>query len=332
MKKIYLFLILCVMCIALASCGNKEKDYQKQYMEACANNDFAKANAIVDMMEVDCKSEDLEKDIRTHRNYVIEKEVLYLVAQGTEESANRLLFLFKENDSFGWDRLLELAISQGNEYLATKIVDASDVISVQGVEAAIRNNMHKLADNLLTKDIKKYANNLVVINYVVENDKIDLVKSMLDIEPAVIYTNTTISDYCKNKNIYNKYVRNYLNSQMVALNKNAPSKPQVGLIRVIRAQDESDFSDFIEYNKEVKVHNSNCCMLIDIAIKLGDLKSAKKAKSLAKPLLKWTLLGDWAQVVHKCRTCSSIYDAYRVSFDNSSITKVNNYFNEAFRQ
>ena len=94
MKNIYLFSILCVMCIALASCGNKEKDYQKQYMEACANNDFAKANAIVDMMEVDCKSEDLEKDIRTHRNYVIEKEVLYLVAQGTEESANRLLFLF----------------------------------------------------------------------------------------------------------------------------------------------------------------------------------------------------------------------------------------------
>ena len=157
MKKIYLFLILCVMCIALVSCGNKEKDYQKQYMEACANNDFAKANAIVDMMEVDCKSEDLEKDIRTHRNYVIEKEVLYLVAQGTEESANRLLFLFKENDSFGWDRLLELAISQGNEYLATKIVDASDSISVQSVEAAIRNNLHKLADNMLTKDIKKYA-------------------------------------------------------------------------------------------------------------------------------------------------------------------------------
>ena len=325
MKKIYLFLILCVMCIALASCGNKEKDYQKQYMEACANNDFAKANAIVDMMEVDCKSEDLEKDIRTHRNYVIEKEVLYLVAQGTEESANRLLFLFKENDSFGWDRLLELAISQGNEYLATKIVDASQSISDQSVEAAIRNNMHQLADNMLTKDIKEYANNLVVINYVVENDKIDLVKSMLEIEPGVIYTNTTISDYSKNKNIYNKYVRNYLNSQMIALNENAPSKPQVGLIR---AQDESGF---IEYNEKVKVHNSNCCMLIDIAIKLGDLKSAKKAKSLAKPLLKWTLLGDWTRVVEKTSN-SSIYDAYQVSFDNSSITKVNNYFNEALRQ
>ena len=313
------------MCIALASCGNKEKDYQKQYMEACANNDFAKANAIVDMMEVDCKSEDLEKDIRTHRNYVIEKEVLYLVAQGTEESANRLLFLFKENDSFGWDRLLELAISQGNEYLATKIVDASQSISDQSVEAAIRNNMHQLADNMLTKDIKEYANNLVVINYVVENDKIDLVKSMLEIEPGVIYTNTTISDYCKNKNIYNKYVRNYLNSQMIALNENAPSKPQVGLIR---AQDESGF---IEYNEKVKVHNSNCCMLIDIAIKLGDLKSAKKAKSLAKPLLKWTILGDWTRVVEKTSN-SSIYDAYQVSFDNSSITKVNNYFNEELRQ
>ena len=313
------------MCIALASCGNKEKDYQKQYMEACANNDFAKANAIVDMMEVDCKSEDLEKDIRTHRNYVIEKEVLYLVAQGTEESANRLLFLFKENDSFGWGRLLELAISQGNEYLATKIVDASQSISDQSVEAAIRNNMHQLADNMLTKDIKEYANNLVVINYVVENDKIDLVKSMLEIEPGVIYTNTTISDYCKNKNIYNKYVRNYLNSQMIALNENAPSKPQVGLIR---AQDESGF---IEYNEKVKVHNSNCCMLIDIAIKLGDLKSAKKAKSLAKPLLKWTILGDWTRVVEKTSN-SSIYDAYQVSFDNSSITKVNNYFNEELRQ
>ena len=120
-------------------------------------------------------------------------------------------------------------------------------------------------------------------------------------------------------------MRNYLNSQMVALNKNAPSKPQVGLIR---AQDESDFND---YNEDVKVHNSNCCMLIDIAIKLGELKSAKKAKSLAKPLLKWTLLGDWTRVVEKTSN-SSIYGAYRVSFDNSSITKVNNYFNEALRQ
>ena len=112
---------------------------------------------------------------------------------------------------------------------------------------------------------------------------------------------------------------------MVALNKNAPSKPQVGLIR---AQDESDFND---YNEDVKVHNSNCCMLIDIAIKLGDLKSAKKAKLLAKPLLRWTLLGDWAQVVEKLPWITN-YGAYRVSFDNSSITKVNNYFNESLRQ
>ena len=44
------------------------------------------------------------------------------------------------------------------------------------------------------------------------------------------------------------------------------------------------------------------------------------------------LLGDWEQVVEKCRTGSGIYYAYRVSFDNSSITKVNNYFNESLRQ
>ena len=112
---------------------------------------------------------------------------------------------------------------------------------------------------------------------------------------------------------------------MIALNKNAPSKPQVGLICL---PDEL-FLD--KYKEQVKVHNSNCCMLIDIAIKLGDLKSAKKAKSLAKPLLKWTILGDWTRVVEKTSN-SSIYDAYQVSFDNSSITKVNNYFNEELRQ
>lgn len=260
MKNIYLFSILCVMCIALVSCGNKEKDYQKQYMEACANNDFAKANAIVDMMEVDCKSEDLEKDIRTHRNYVIEKEVLYLVAQGTEESANRLLFLFKENDSFGWDRLLELAISQGNEYLATKIIESGKGINMSTINSACIANMSKLVLLMLP----------------------DLVDKMGE----VFYTNgiETVEKYLE-KNIpeeYTNYLESLLSSQIEG------SRIPTGLNEFysvnIFQYDKGyyGFEEYYNFYKSVVKRNKNCKKVLSTAIRIKNLSLAKKAISFMK--------------------------------------------------
>lgn len=154
MRKIYQILMLCVMCIALASC-NKEKKFQQQYMEACENNDFAKASSIVDRMEVECDRKELETRIDEHRSYVRKKEILFLIAQGTEESANRLMFLL--NDISGSDfssldykcdmtieKIVELAISQGNEFLAKKIVETGAGINENTINAACSAKMGDL--------------------------------------------------------------------------------------------------------------------------------------------------------------------------------------------
>ena len=123
--------------------GEDGKTYET-YQEACQEQDFEAANKIVER-----RMFMTEKD----KDYVFNAEMLYLVSQNTEEASNRVLYLLAEYQFQGMpvspggkyglmfyrevkmylesisnynnrcNNVLSLAISQGNESLARKVVE-----------------------------------------------------------------------------------------------------------------------------------------------------------------------------------------------------------------
>lgn len=158
MKSFYKFLSIGAMIIAMASCSNEDKLAQ-QYVDACAENDFATAHAVLDKMEIDS---DHGRNYRMydHLDYVINKEVLYLVAQGDEQSTNRLLFLMKENKGNGnlkGEHIVNLAITQNNQYLVNKMLDTGVGYSPENLKAAMTANMDDIANRMMETEYDRLA-------------------------------------------------------------------------------------------------------------------------------------------------------------------------------
>ena len=149
MKKILVLLAMIGISIAtLCSCGSKsvkgaDGTEYSSYQEACRHQDFV---AAYDWIEKNNGSDD-DKD------YVFNAEMLYLTSLGTEEASNRIVYLLAEYQIPGtpvkWgveyhngkqredaekyvaglakfnqrcDNVIDMAIAQGNESLARKIV------------------------------------------------------------------------------------------------------------------------------------------------------------------------------------------------------------------
>ena len=164
----FLFSILLISLIASCSSNNdssakgnnQDSDY-KTYREAIAANDFEAAHSIIAQAEGDHETmdrDDFEKEygIKYHngidaaKEEIFDKEVKFLVANGSEEATARLVFLFSDfeikgkrlaeglndyHDGYGnqyaycvdkynrkLDMVLDLAISQDNKELAKRIL------------------------------------------------------------------------------------------------------------------------------------------------------------------------------------------------------------------
>lgn len=175
------------------SIGNKTvkgadgKEYDS-YQSACRNLDFV---AAYDWIE---KNNGSEED----KDYVFNAEMLYLVSQNTEEASNRVLYLLAEYQIPGTPlypnghytdkyygpakeyieglsrynnrcrRVLDLAISQGNETLARKVIelfkqnvdihaDYSDWKSLEISEKGYNNSDKDAAKKRLEEAIKEGA-------------------------------------------------------------------------------------------------------------------------------------------------------------------------------
>ena len=150
MKTIKLFSIVVCVILMMIACGKKKAEVTgadgtvySSYQDACRNADFNAAYKIIEL------TDGTEED----KDYVFNAEMLYLVSQNTEEASNRVLYLLAEyhipgtppspkaeyrHDAYdavkkyieGISRfnnrcnsVLSLAISQGNETLARKVIE-----------------------------------------------------------------------------------------------------------------------------------------------------------------------------------------------------------------
>lgn len=179
--KNYFLSIVCFTAICLLSaCSGDTKITVKgadgtiyeSYQECCAVNDFEAAHQYLNKMknEIDAysqkyaekiaryatdeyeKSESMKEAYNEAYNDVLQKEALFLIADGSEDAVNRLVFLMKEDEGKKLDasQFLELALTQNNVNLATKMLALDNSLANEEmVLQAIANNSDEIVDIML---------------------------------------------------------------------------------------------------------------------------------------------------------------------------------------
>lgn len=155
-----LFFIVFALAL-LTSCGDSTEKMKKQYIEACADGNFSEARKIVEKMEANVKS---SYQMDEHWKYVNDKEIYFLLQDGSRDASNRIMFLFNSTESSQlpyMDDVLEVAVSQDNEYLAMKLINGGVRPNKTAAEAAADNKMEELIDLIIEKEPSYILNNSV---------------------------------------------------------------------------------------------------------------------------------------------------------------------------
>lgn len=108
-----------------------------------------------------------------------------------------------------------------------------------------------------------------------------------------------------------------------------PNRPALGMVKS-NYYGELDDSYKI-YDKSVKDYNVVCRSILDIAITSKNQYLAQRVISKPKQALSIQDLGDWCRVVEKEYDHSSVYEAFKVSLDNSDCNAIKVSYQEAVR-
>ena len=277
--------------------GENGKSYEN-YQECCAANDYQAAHQFLARLQ---NSGDDSEKYKEAKEYVFKNEALYLMSQDDETAKKRIIYLLKEeggnNDHVSM--LIDLAIENDDEVFVRTLAN-------QYTEGVSDESLKKLIEYLADKpneDNKKYIENLI--------------------SKYLSLSNTTMLKYLagtKGKENSEKIL-----GLLAEIEKDIPTRPALGLVKY-------EYDDpCADYNEAIKNYNDVCQTILDIAIASKNQYLAQRVISKAKPGLTSKNLGDWVRVVEKEYDHSSLYDAFRISIDNSSTNSIKAAYQEAVR-
>lgn len=148
--KLKLIIPLLLLAIGLASCGDSEDSLRQKYIEACADKDFDSARAAVEKIV----AVNPECDIDEHWQYVNDKEIYNLLANLDKDKANRILYLYNSYEPSqlpDMTDVLEVAMSQGNSYLVSKLIKGGVIPSETVMDEAVSAEDEELVELILSK-------------------------------------------------------------------------------------------------------------------------------------------------------------------------------------
>lgn len=322
MKKFIQIIMLCAIVMSVTSCTeSKVNGYREQYIDACAEGDFAEAHKILDKMEplFDRNSTfHAEGSFRDHQEYVYNAEISALASSGTKDDVNRIVFLMKQDDYCGMseNKVFDLAINMNNEYLCERMVDAGADITIDKAKGAVQNDMSDLLDKMLVSKPKIIADN-TIFGYIKTNNNeerlIEFIKAGAATGDEDVLETAKANGYEK---LAKELVLDQLNQKLKELQKEElPVRPALGLVK---SESEPD-----GYQYAIHSYNEECRALMIRAAELGYKQIANKALGMMRPNIEYVELGDWCRVVEH-EDGHSIYNAYRVTENRNEINDARN--------
>lgn len=188
MKQIYSIfscIILCMIVIVVSSCSSKESSKEDlNYQNACEELNYSKAWNIVVQLKKNYddayeeyyhndsyfgsskrkKEKELaDKEYRSAFDYVLRSEINYLISNGDETSAKRIMVLFNERKIGEYEKkqyikeFTKLAISLDNNYVVDLFVKSADIDDEELIEYMVNRNTTEYSDKVLVMLAKEFG-------------------------------------------------------------------------------------------------------------------------------------------------------------------------------
>ena len=325
------FFLFSAIAVIMVSCfggpaanvdGVKTIEGFNNYKDACSAARFDVAHRFLAQME---ENEFNASKVDEAEEYIFRQELTYLVSMGDEQSINRIIFLFKQNDIDKsklveyCDDAIDLAISMGNDLMVDRLViaypdkDFTRTIC-DNIAAYYANNQVKFRDFLL-QNLRSANVRSLAVTYCTENNDKDLFSKMMTVAPNMSTDEAALKLWAKFDYAgFEKQITTIIGDAA----KQLPTMPATGMIKSDH-YGELD-GKYQEYIDGVKKYNNVVINVISILVEVGKRDVAASMVNKVKPNLNCTNLGDWCDVVEKS-TDSSVYNAFQVTADNTEDIK-----------
>lgn len=316
-----------------SSSNGEVASLRSQYIDACAEGNFEEARKYVQKIEALESGRRLDE----HVKYVNDKEIYALLAHLDKDNANRILYLYNSHEPMqlpDMQDVLEVAISQSNEYLPTKLIQAGVKPSVKAARSAASFDMEDLF-KMIVENNPMALTDLKVVEYYIgnlgaENYEDAVIKNMAKLDEVRLADIADSNNLAKLKSALANKDAEALKAQFNDVYSRKISKrPAIGTVKSDGYGEIPE--EYISYRREVESYNSDCRELLSTAIEQKDWAMAQKVIGIMKPNLEWNNLGDWSKVVDHNNDVSSVYNAFKVIENSDDINSARQLLNQAKR-
>lgn len=330
MIKLKYLTIIFILATGLVSCGDSVDSLRQQYIEACSNKEFDSARTAVEKIAI----ADPDTRLDEHWKYVNDKEIYYLLASLDKDKANRILYLY---NTYEYSQLpdmqdvLEVAISQNNEYLPTKLIQAGVRPSVSVARSAASFDIEELFPLIIENNPTVLTDAKVTEYYIshIGADKYEdaVIMYMAKLDDVRLADIAETNNLPRLKNVLANKEAEALKEQFNEVySRKIPNRPALGLVKSNHYGDIPE--EYESYKNVVDLYNSDCRDLLSTAIDQKDWAMAQKVIGIMKPNLEWNNLGDWTKVVEHSEN-SSVYNAFKVAETSADISSARELLNQA---
>lgn len=328
---------LCVVLVfAATACGGKSDKHgrtktamQTEYIEACNEKDYDKARGIVEKMKA--LYEDDVEAVTEHVRYINEKEIYNLLSKPSKDNDLRILYLYNVHEPEelpDMEDVVEVAVSMGNENLPERLIKAGVDPTIQIAKAAVNADMGQLVELIIAKH-PDFIIDQEVRKFLREDSGTESYRKTLtelfasadkEMRDNIIKIGRAekIPEVTEWVRLQQEEVRQGLNDRYKEiLATKLPTRPALGTVKSDHYGDLP--KEYVEYNQAVEDFNNSLKDFITDAVSLGETALANKALAQMKQTLEQTVIGDWVKVIEHEYDHSSVYNAIKVTLNDSQI-------------
>lgn len=300
MKTVINYLFIACMTLTLTACGGIGNDKTKTetdnnlgystYKEALAAEDFEAVHRILSQAEAEITKCNSSGD----REDFADK----FGFGASEYDLNKIKLEVLKSE-------LTFLVSQNKEELNNRIIFL----------------INENSELLKKKDkFDEYCNHVATLAANQGNE--DLIKKIAEQfqDPSLLFENPAVARLGKGKDFFIEMRYDYLKQGI-----DIP-RPQLGMVKSNHYGDLEE--EYEEYIKKTSTYNRLCIAAMKDALDADNVDLAKKVSKLIKKNIKYEDLGDWCQVVEK-NEYTSVYEAFKVTEDDSDIKEAQSLINNA---